>query len=124
MIYPTIELNFTDLSDETPNVFQWDGYKVIAIVTSLILLLSVSSISKCTIIHYISVYAPSRPINTMMLIDQIVQLITSTTIGCLTIMSFIRGIPIIEDIGVTSCWLYWAAIITHSLSVILGIKLH
>ena len=121
MAFPSaIHFNNIDIRDQTPTVFQWDDYKVIAIVTCLILLLSVSSISKCSIIYYICVYAPSRPINRMMLIDQICQLITSTIIGCLTIMSFIRRTPIIEDIGSISCWFYWAAILIHNLSVILG----
>ena len=118
--YSTAEFNFTDLSQETPSAFLWDDSALIALVTCLIILLSVSSISKCCIIYYLVVYAPSRPINTMMLIDQICQLLTSTTFGCLTIASLIRKTPIIEDMGAMGCWFFWVNIVIHKLSLALG----
>ena len=119
--FQSLDLNSTGLSDQTPAVFyQWPEYQVVFIVIFLVVLLIVSSISKGSIIYYICVYAPPRPINRMMLIDQICQLFTSSIIGSMTIVSLIRRTPLIEDVGAISCWLYWAAIIIHNSSVILG----
>ena len=118
--YSTTEFNFTVLSQETPSVFLWDDSALIALVTCLIILLSVSSISKGCIIHYLIFYAPSRPINTMMLIDQICQLLTSTTFGCMTIASLIRKTPIIEDMGAMGCWFFWVNIVIHNSNLALG----
>ena len=67
MASPIVEYNVTDLSDETPTVFNLEAYKLVPLIACLLIMLIVSITSKCTIIHYIIVYAPSRPINTMVL---------------------------------------------------------
>ena len=108
--FQSFDLNSTGLSDQTPTVFQQCAeYKVVFILIFLVVLLIVSSISKGTIIYYICIYAPPRPINRMMLIDQICQLFTSSIIGSMTIVSLIRRTPT-----------YCRGHMCHQLLVVLG----
>ena len=106
------ENNLTNLLNaerERITVFDLETYKLVALVIWLMILLLVQIASNSAIIHYVIFYAPKRPLNTMMLIHQVCQLLTSTTSTSMTIFSLIRRAPLMEDFGPISCFIIISA---------------
>ena len=86
--------NLLNAEKERITVFDLETYKLVALVIWLMILLLVPFASNSAIIHYVIFYAQRRPLNTMMLIHQVCQLLTSTTFGSLTIFSLICRTPL------------------------------
>ena len=117
------EHNLTDhlnAEKERITVFQLETYKLVALVIWLMILLLVQIASNSAIIRYVIFYAQRRPLNTMMLIHQICQLLTSTTLTSMTIFFLIRRTPILEDFGPIGCYVIACALVLYNLSFSLG----
>ena len=64
-------LQFAELHNKTLQIFLWNYPTVILLFTSLGILLAIGLTSKIAIIKYIRKNAPKRPINSNILIDQV-----------------------------------------------------
>ena len=116
----TIGFNVSELDDYTASVFLWDTPSRIVFATFLMSLLIVECIMRSLMINFIKFYAPSRPINKMMLVDQVCQLVTSSISGGMTLISLFQNNLLIKDFGRAGCMLLGAGRTVNGFGLILG----
>ena len=63
--------NFDELQDESVHVIQWHGFFSIILIGFLSIFAIISTVGKSMIIYFIIYKAPKRPMNTMILLDQV-----------------------------------------------------
>ena len=71
MTTPNITLEFLELQDESVQVIQWHGLFSVALVCLCTTFAIISTAGKSMMIYFILYKAPKRPMNTMILLDQV-----------------------------------------------------
>ena len=113
MVSPNISWSFgewsikeEELQSESLKVIQWHGLLSILFICFCSACAIISTAGKSLIIYFIVYKAPKRPMNTMILLDQIGFLITTLVIKFMTICSLIMATPILDLFGPQACDLY------------------
>ena len=101
---------------ERAGFFQLEGYQTALLVMFQTICLTVACTCRYFIIWHLLKHAPSRPLNTMMLVDQTCQLLSSFIFGLFTLATFID--LLITNLG--SCWIPMSAIVVHNVSLTVG----
>ncbi len=114
--------NFDDeeLQSESVKVIQWHGFFSIILICLCSAFAIISTAGKSMIIYFILYKAPKRPMNTMILLDQIGTLFTSLVTKFMTINSLIMATSILDLYGPSACEVYWAFLLAHNTLVATG----
>ena len=87
------------LQSEAVKVIQWHGFFSILLICFCSTIAVISTAGKSMIIYFILYKAPERPMNTMILLDQMGLLFTSLVTKFMTITSLIMATPILHLYG-------------------------
>ena len=117
MIHPNLEL--IDFEDESVHVILWHGYFSVILIIFLGACGVVSTLGKMFIIHFILTKAPQRPLNKMLLCDELGQLVTSFGFILLTLTSLIESSPIKELIPY-GCQIFYFVAVAHNTLLVVG----
>ena len=117
MIHPNLEL--IDFEDESVHVIQWHGYFSVILIIFLGACGVVSTLGKMFIIHFILTKAPQRPLNKMILCDELGHLVTSFGFILLTLTSLIESSPIKELIPY-GCQIFYFVAVAHNTLLVVG----
>ena len=117
MIHPNLEL--IDFEDESVHVIQWHGYFSVILIIFLGACGVVSTLGKIFIIHFILTKAPQRPLNKMILCDELGQLVTSFGFILPTLTSLIESSPIKELIPY-GCQIFYFVAVAHNTLLVVG----
>ena len=109
-----------DLQSESIKVIQWHGFFSILLIIVCSALAIISTASKSLIIYYVLYKAPKRPMNTMILFDQIGTLITGLVTNFMTISSLVLATSILDFYGPLACDMYFLIAITHNILMVTG----
>ena len=71
MTTPNTTLEFLELQDESVQVIQWHGLFSVALLCLCGTFALISTVGKSMMIYFILYKAPKRPMNTMILLDQV-----------------------------------------------------
>ena len=71
MANPNFTWDFEDLENESVTVIQWHGFFSIILICLCCIFAIISTSGKSMIIYFILYKAPKRPMNTMILLDQV-----------------------------------------------------
>ena len=114
--------NLTNLNfeDESVKVIQWHGLFSILLIIFCSILGIISTSGKSMIIYYILYRAPRRPMNTMILFDQIGVLVTSLGMSVMTIGSLVMATPILEMFGSNACQVFYVTSVTHNVFMVIN----
>ena len=102
-----------ELQSESLKVIQWHGLFSILLICFCSACAIISTAGKSLIIYFILYKAPKRPMNTMILHDQIGFLITSLVTKFMTITSLITATPILDLFGPQGCDVYLLLSVAH-----------
>ena len=103
-----------ELQSESLKVIQWHGFFSILLICFCIALAVISTAGKSMIIYFILYKAPKRPMNTMILHDQLGLLLTSLVTKFMTITSLIMATPILHLYGPVACDIYFLIAVAHN----------
>ena len=117
MIHPNLDL--IDFEDESVHVILWHGYFSVILIIFLGACGVVSTLGKMFIIHFILTKAPQRPLNKMILCDELGQLVTSFGFILLTLTSLIESSPIKELIPY-GCQIFYFVAVAHNTLLVVG----
>ena len=113
------DLQIIDFEDENVHVIQWHGYFSICLICFLVICAVASTSGKMMIIDFILRKAPKRPLNRMILLDQIGQLSTSIGFIILTLTSLTKSTPIKEMIPF-GCQIFYCLTVCHNTLLVSG----
>ena len=117
MIHPNLDI--IDIEDENVHVVKWHGYFSVILIAFLSTCGVVSTLGKMMIIHYILTQAPKRPLNKMILCDQLGQLLTSFGFILLTLTSLMESTPI-QDLIPNGCQIFYCLTVAHNTLLVSG----
>ena len=108
------------LQSEAVKVIQWHGFFSILLISFCSALAVISTAGKSMIIYFILYKAPERPMNTMILLDQMGLLFTSLVTKFMTITSLIMATPILHLYGPLGFYMYLLFTVAHNALAISG----
>ena len=121
-----ISLNIDEfnLTDESVKVIQWHGFFSILLIILCTTCALISTCGKSMIIYFILYKAPRRPLNTMILLDQVLLFLTSLVAEIMIIGSLATSTPILNILGETACDVFYLSISTfNGMMVIDGLSM-
>ena len=108
------------LQSEAVKVIQWHGFFSILLICFCSTIAVISTAGKSMIIYFILYKAPERPMNTMILLDQMGLLFTSLVTKFMTITSLIMATPILHLYGPLGFYMYLLFTVAHNALAISG----
>ena len=140
MTTPNLTGNWSlDFPNESVKVIQWHGFFSVLLICFCSAFAIISTAGKSMIIYFILYKAPKRPMNTMILLDQVsVQIVqwiklskdssifqigtmlTSLVTKVMTITSLIMATPLLDMYGTLGCDVYFHFTIAHNILVVTG----
>ena len=105
--------------DENVHVVQWHGYFSVILIAFLSTCGVVSTSGKMMIVHYILTQAPKRPLNKMILCDQLGQLLTRFGFILLTLTSLMESTPI-QDLIPNGCQIFYCLTVARNTLLVSG----
>ena len=109
-----------DFPNESVKIIHWHGFFSIILICLCSAFAIISTAGKSTIIYFILYKAPKRPMNTMILLDQVGTLVTSLVAKVMIITCLIMGIPILDLLGPLACEVFYIFTIAHNILIATG----
>ena len=109
-----------DFPNESVKIIHWHGFFSIILICLCSAFAIISTAGKSTIIYFILYKAPKRPMNTMILLDQVGTLVTSLVAKVMIITCLIMGIPILDLLGPLACDVFYIFTIAHNILIATG----
>ena len=116
----TTTWSLDDDPNEAVKVIQWHGFFSVLLICFCSAFAIISTAGKSMIIYFILYKAPKRPMNTMILLDQVGTLLTSLVTKGMTITSLIMGTPLLDLYGPLACDVYFLFTVAHNTLVVTG----
>ena len=102
------------LQSEAVKVIQWHGFFSILLICFCSTIAVISTAGKSMIIYFILYKAPERPMNTMILLNQMGCLLTSLVTKFMTIASLIMATPVLDLYGPLGFYMYLLFTVAHN----------
>ena len=103
-----------ELQSESVKVIQWHGLFSVLLICFCSTLAVISTAGKSMIIYFIIYKAPERPMNTMILLNQMGCLLTSLVTKFMTIASLIMATPVLDLYGPLGFYMYLLFTVAHN----------
>ena len=116
----TTTWSLDDDPNEAVKVIQWHGFFSVLLICFCSAFAIISTAGKSMIIYFILYKAPKRPMNTMILLDQVGTLLTSLVTKGMTITSLIMATPLLDLYGPLACDVYFLFTVAHNTLVVTG----
>ena len=116
----TTTWSLDDNPNEAVKVIQWHGFFSVLLICFCSAFAIISTAGKSMIIYFILYKAPKRPMNTMILLDQVGTLLTSIVTKVMTITSLIMATPLLDMYGPVACDAYFLFTCAHNSLAVTG----
>ena len=110
--------NFVLLHDSI-KLLKFEPWSTLCIIILIIISTMIGATAKILVINYVTIHAPKeRPLNTLIFVDQVIQLITNFLFSTMTVLSLATATTLEDMFGYSTCVFYWILFMIHGLTYI------